>query len=110
VTRNRIDIKSALVDPLFRKELIEGATDFICKVEGIRPSFETKGGEAAFKANRDEGLPAALRCIANRWSAELKMLGEPRTEFMGGISNCIKVLNEIAFDIEQATKTTREED
>lgn len=45
--QNRIDIKAALSDPLLKKELIEGATDFICKVEGIRPSFETKGGEAS---------------------------------------------------------------
>jgi hypothetical protein len=37
LTRNRVDIKAILADPLLREELIEGATDFICKVEGIRP-------------------------------------------------------------------------
>jgi hypothetical protein len=51
-----------------------------------------------------EGLPAALRCIANTWAAEIK--GQPRTEFIGGIFNCIETLNEIAFDIEQTTKPT----
>jgi hypothetical protein len=101
MTRERLNIKEILADPNLQKELVDGATDFICKVEGIRPSFETKGGEAAFNANRDEGLPAALRCIADRWATEVK--GQPRTEFIGGISNCIETLNEIAFDIEQAT-------
>jgi len=103
----RVDIKAALADPLLRDELIESATDFICKVEGMRPSFETKGGEAAFNANRDEGLPAALRSIANRWAAEIK--GQPRTEFIGGLHNAIETLNEIALDIEQATSLTSEE-
>jgi hypothetical protein len=32
----RIDIKAILRSPQLRKELIEGAVDFICKVEGIR--------------------------------------------------------------------------
>jgi hypothetical protein len=36
LTHNRVDIKAILADPLLREELIEGATDFICKVEGIR--------------------------------------------------------------------------
>ena len=36
LTRNRVNIKAILADPLLREELIEGATDFICKVEGIR--------------------------------------------------------------------------
>lgn len=33
----RLDIKAILADPEQRKVLIEGAVDFICKVEGIRP-------------------------------------------------------------------------
>jgi hypothetical protein len=106
MTRKRLNIKEIIADPILRKELVDGATDFICKVEAIRLSFETKSGEAAFNANRDEGLPAALRCIANRWAAEIK--GQPKTEFIGGISNCIETLNEIAFDIEQTTKPTSE--
>lgn len=32
----RLDIKEILSDPELRKELVEGATDFICKVEGVR--------------------------------------------------------------------------
>jgi hypothetical protein len=102
VTRNRVNIKAILADPLLRDELIEGATDFICKVEGIRPSFVTEGGEAAFKASQENGLSAALLCIAKGWSAEIK--GQPKTEFIRGISNSITALREIAFDIEQATK------
>jgi hypothetical protein len=34
--RKRVDIKAILKDPKLAKELIDGATDFICKVEGIR--------------------------------------------------------------------------
>ena len=36
LTHNRVDIKAILADPLLQEELIEGATNFICKVEGIR--------------------------------------------------------------------------
>jgi hypothetical protein len=36
--RKRVDIKAILANPETRKKLIEGAVDFICKVEGIRPS------------------------------------------------------------------------
>jgi hypothetical protein len=36
LTRNRVNIKAILADHLLREELIESATDFICKVEGIR--------------------------------------------------------------------------
>jgi hypothetical protein len=38
---NRVDIKAILADLVLRKEMIDGATDFICKVEGIRPCLET---------------------------------------------------------------------
>ena len=30
------NIKEMLKDPMLKKKLIEGAVDFICKVEGIR--------------------------------------------------------------------------
>ena len=108
MTHRRFDVKAILKNPVLRQELHDGAVDFICKVESIRPSFETKGGEAAFKANRDEGLPAALRCIANMWAIEIN--GQPRTEFIGGLHNAIEALNEIALDIEQAIKHTSEGD
>ena len=42
LTRNKVDIKAILADPLLRDELIEGATDFICKVEGIRRKGDLK--------------------------------------------------------------------
>lgn len=53
MTRKRKDIKAILADPLLKKELIEGAADFICKVEGIRPSFETNDIEQATKTTRE---------------------------------------------------------
>lgn len=34
--RKRVDIKAILADPKLSKELMDGATDFICKVERIR--------------------------------------------------------------------------
>ena len=108
MTRKRVDMKAILADPLLRDELIEGATDFICKVEGIRPSFVTEGGEAAFKAYREKGLSTALLSIAKGWATEIK--GQPRTEFIQGISNSITALREIAFDIEQATNPLSEGD
>jgi hypothetical protein len=42
LTHNRVDIKAILADPLLREELIEGAVDFICKVEGIRREEDLK--------------------------------------------------------------------
>lgn len=32
----RVDIKGILANPKLRREMLEGAVDFICKVEGIR--------------------------------------------------------------------------
>lgn len=34
----RLDIKQILKNPVLRQEVVDGSTDFICKVEGIRPS------------------------------------------------------------------------
>lgn len=34
--RKRVDIKAILKDPKLAKEMMDGAIDFICKVEGIR--------------------------------------------------------------------------
>ena len=42
LTQNRVDIKAILADPLLREELVEGATDFICKVEGIHRKGDLK--------------------------------------------------------------------
>ena len=36
ILTKRFDIKALLRNPATRKELIEGAVDFICKVEGLR--------------------------------------------------------------------------
>jgi hypothetical protein len=35
-SRRRLNIKQLLADPKLRQELIDGAVDFICKVERIR--------------------------------------------------------------------------
>ena len=74
LTQNRVDIKAILADPLLREELIEGATDFICKVEGIRRTPQAQAVlDAAFsaywsaeqEAPNDEGMiAAALRAAA----------------------------------------------
>lgn len=37
----RINIKTILAHPNLAKELKEGAIDFICKIEGIRPTQNT---------------------------------------------------------------------
>ena len=81
LTRNRVDIKAILADPLLRKELIEGATDFICKVEGIRREGDLEVTEPlspAAQAVHDayckedpyyyerSGLVAALRAAADQ--------------------------------------------
>lgn len=71
--RKRVDIKAILVDPVLREEIVEGATDFICKVEGIRPHSFSPAAQAVLNAYGNEvgwprpyeherhGLAAALR-------------------------------------------------
>jgi len=77
LTRNRVNIKAILADPLLREELIEGATDFICKVEGIRRSPQAQAVlDAAFSAywSAEQEAPndahviaaAALRAAADQ--------------------------------------------
>lgn len=85
MTRNRIDVKAVLADPLIRDELIEGATDFICKVENIHrertpsamPQLSSQAQEVFWAFNRAaSGKPddwhylpaiaAALRTVATR--------------------------------------------
>jgi hypothetical protein len=67
LTHNRVDIKVILANPLLREELIEGATDFICKVEGIRRRKEdlkmTNLSSAAQAV-----LDAANASATNAWS------------------------------------------
>jgi hypothetical protein len=43
MSRRRVDIRAILADPALRKELLERATDFICRVEGIRPHKQGDG-------------------------------------------------------------------
>jgi hypothetical protein len=46
----------------------------------------------------ESGLVAALRSLASTWETEIS--GQPRTEFISGIRNCITSLREIAEDLE----------
>ena len=77
LTRNRVDIKAILADPLLREELIYGATDFICKVEGIRRKEDLEMTELSPQAQavlwaglgRDSDrlvIAAALRAAADQ--------------------------------------------
>ena len=56
--RKRVNIKTILVDPVLRKEIVEGATDFICKVEGLRPHSLSPAAQAV--------LWAGLGCDSDR--------------------------------------------
>ena len=60
----RVDIKAILADPLLREELIEGATDFICKVENIRSRKED--------LERTESLSPAAHTVLNAVRYEVK--------------------------------------
>ena len=50
MTLTRVNIKEILADPGLRAELVKGAADFICKVEGINQATaqveNTKGGDS----------------------------------------------------------------
>ena len=48
--RKRVNIKAILVDPVLRKEIVEGATDFICKVEGIKLHSLSPAAQAVLDA------------------------------------------------------------
>ena len=50
--RKRVNIKAILADPVLREEIVEGATDFICKVEGIRPHSLSPAAQAVLDAGR----------------------------------------------------------
>ena len=41
---------------------------------------------------------AALRAVVDNWKSEIS--GQPSTEFIQGINNCITALQEIAADLE----------
>ena len=51
--RKRVNIKGILADPVLREEIVEGATDFICKVEGIRPHSLSPAAQAVLDAFLD---------------------------------------------------------
>ena len=47
---------------------------------------------------RRKQIAAALRAVSRQWSTEIE--GQPTTEFISGIQNCITALNEITEDLE----------
>ena len=78
--RKRVNIKTILVDPALRKEIVEGATDFICKVEGIKPHSLSPAAQAVLDAcdqafdqcgTTAQGLAAALRALDSQLGHEI---------------------------------------
>ena len=51
-----------------------------------------------WKREFENRVAAALRSLASTWETEIS--GQPRTEFISGIRNCITSLQEIAEDLE----------
>lgn len=83
--RKRVDIKAILADPVLREEIVEGATDFICKVEGIRPHSLSPAAQAVDRAIADRiqllGEIAPSRQVAAaalRAAADQVVPDEPR--------------------------------
>ena len=72
--RKRVNIKAILVDPVLRKEIVEGATDFICKVEGIKLHSLSPAAQAVLDAainvaespDAEAIAAAALRAAADQ--------------------------------------------
>ena len=84
--RKRVNIKAILVDPVLQKEIMEGATDFICKVEGIKPHSLSPAAQAVDRAIADriqllgeiapsrQVAAAALRSAANDWQIDAEYI------------------------------------
>ena len=74
----RVNIKAILADPVLKKEMMEGAVDFICKMEGIRPKSLSPAAQEVLNAyythadllDRDvsyeEMLAAAIYSVADQ--------------------------------------------
>ena len=89
--RKRVNIKTILVDPVLRKEIVEGATNFICKVEGIRPHSLSPAAQAVLDAcdqafdqcgTTAQGLAAALKAVADQVVPE-NTFGPPESVGVG---------------------------
>lgn len=70
--RKRVDIKAILADPVLREEIVEGATDFICKVEGIRPHSFSPAAQAVLDAFAADNYGVWLEGDPERLAAALK--------------------------------------
>jgi hypothetical protein len=124
LTHNRVDIKAILADPLLREELIEGATDFICKVEGIRrrkEDLEMTNLSSAAQAVLDAAISichpetevVAFQCTRLEVAAALRTAAECSCEeqdtppetlyeqgYLDALERVFKRMNAIAAELE----------
>jgi hypothetical protein len=103
----RVNIKAILTDPVLREELVEGATDFICKVEGIRQDPLSSAAQAVAWAydnapeketgnHRYHWLAAALRAAAKQCQIEWNYHPDyPETEWVVVASDLTAIANEL---------------
>ena len=101
--RKRVDIKAILADPDIREEIMEGATDFICKVEGIRPHSLSAAAQAVLDATdypEDWAtrirVAAALRAAADQCKIEWNYHPDyPETESVIVVSDILAIAAEL---------------
>ena len=62
--------------------------------QAVLDAYET----SYIESSTESGLAAALRAVVDNWKSEIS--GQPSTEFIQGINNCIAALQEIAADLE----------
>ena len=114
--RKRVDIKAILADPILREEIMEGATDFICKVEGIRPHSLSPAAQAVLDATGVRGtaleLPArGIAAAALQAAADQVVLMRPtggrawtveQAVAYDALTKAFDLLNAIAAELEGA--------
>ena len=69
-------------------------TDLSPAAQAVLDAYET----SYIESSTESGLAAALRAVVDNWKSEIS--GQPSTEFIQGINNCIAALQEIAADLE----------
>ena len=69
-------------------------TDLSPAAQAVLDAYET----SYIESSTESGLAAALRAVVDNWKSEIS--GQPSTEFIQGINNCITALQEIAADLE----------
>lgn len=93
--RKRVDIKTILADPILREEIMEGATDFICKVEGIRPHSLSPAAQAVLTAITQQeycldpsDIPNEAARIGCLVAAALRVLTKTTLVDVGNLRGC----------------------